>query len=388
MSDTMKAALDAALRYHIADETLSHHMVLDTAKLFYRELAVAAPSGVDAYDEDWCDQVSTWLRVLNGDQLGFVSTAVQRISAERNPPVPLLAPPASAPQRLLDQLNGPQPYPGTAAPVGPLVTHDELEARLAELGGDKRNAGDVAEAAHRAHVALEPGAISEALGRKSNESLLAAAERVMKELTEWHYRAERAEATLRNATFALPDSERARPAEGPALVAGDAIRIRERGADVFLSTTVSTVLEYSSTEGFVAFVPQGAFAEGRRDEIGTESINQILKLLAPARLSGTIAQQIKELVGTHGNQILRIRRLKQEHGEFEKKLREIVGALPESESDDHYHPEQPTLDAVERVVRELVQRAQRPDGSRYSRDELLSDVQQGWTYGGRVELQA
>lgn len=370
MSDMMKAALDAALRYHVADETLSRDMVLDTAKVFYRELAVAAPSGVDAYDEDWYSQVHTWLRVLNGDQLGCVSDAVQRISAERNPPMyapvptqyggrPMPPPgmsytvPNSAAAELLDKLNGPQPYPGTAAPVG-----------------------------------LEPGAISETLGRRSSESLLATADRVMQELAEWRHRAERAEATLQNATFALPDSERARPAEGPALIAGDTIRIRERGADVFLSTTVSTELTYSPTEGFVAFVPQGAFAEGRRDEIGTESINQILKLLAPAKLSGTIAQQIKELVMTTGSRLTRIGQLEREHEEFEKKLRGIVGALSEYESDDYYCPEQPTLDAVERVVRELVQRAQRPDGSRYSRDELLSDVQQGWTYGGRVELQA
>jgi hypothetical protein len=323
VSDTFKAALDAALQFHgSAQAGVDPEEIIGTAKRFYRELAVAAPSGVDAYNEDWYGQVYTWLRVLNGDQLGCVKDAVYQISAERNPPaapppqppgpyapVPQ-APPVSEAWALLDKLNGPQPYPGTAAPIGPLVTRDELEQRLAEFGGDRNNAGDV-EKAGRMQMNEVP-------------------------LTQM----------TREERF---------PGEGGtdallALCPGEQLRIREKGADPFTSTTVTTELQHNRTEGFVAFVPPGAFAEGRRDEIATESIDALLKALAPAKLSGTVLQQVKELVGTVSALRRRIQELETGRKTFETQLRVVLDADDEWETDDGYEPRQDTLDAAKRVV--------------------------------------
>jgi hypothetical protein len=442
VSETFKAALDAALQFHNSHTgDASKGDILDTAKIFYRELAVAAPSGVDNFTEDWDRQVWTWLRVLNGDQLGCVSTAVQRISAERNPSVaPLLAQPpgpyASVPPvhqeawALLDKLNGPQLYPGTAAPIGPLVTRDELEQRLAELGGDRNNAGEVATAAgswRDRTLAPEPAAISEALGRQDGETLLAtaervatelaaakdkirqlegnslvlpypqilaainetlgrrsseaptaAAERVMSELAGWKIRAEHAEARV----------TAARPVAPPLAEAGNQIRIRTRGADVYTSTTVATELEYSPTEGFFALVPPGAFAEGRRDEIATESIDALLKALAPAKLSGTILQQVKVLVGTVSGLRNRIKELETGRETFESEIRTLLGAQDEQESDDHWCPRQPTLDAVQRVMRRLLEIDRHADGAKKTKHEVIDALQNTWHYDGHKELKA
>lgn len=313
MSDTMHAALDAALRFHKSDEDVSLDDVIRTAKDFYREIAVAAPNGTDPYSEDWYNQVHTWLRVLNGDQLGCVSTAVQRISAERNPPtyqpVPMPMPMTQVPRfrspqalaswTLLDQLNGPQPYPGATVPVGPLVTHDELARELAKLGGDPCNEGDVRKAAESADAPIAP----------------------------------------------------------PALAPGDTLRIRPTDADPFTTATVTAELVHSPTEGFMVYVPPGSFSEAAKDQIEGSSATKLRDLLIPFAQNvrqGTtlldLAKQVTErLYGVTGQ----LRERDAKIGEHEGQLREILGAADAAEVGFEYYESETTLDAARRVVKEL-----------------------------------
>lgn len=330
----MKAALDAALRFHDGD-VRDLEKTVESARRFHQEIAGAAPAADDPWDEEWFGRVGMWLRSLSGDQLGSVRGQLTNLEQSRRPgppqPAPAYAPVPQMPAawNLLDQLNGPQPYPGAAAPIGPLVTRDELERRLAEIGGDPRSAGDVQ-------------AASDSLADSGNP---------------------------------------------PTAVPGTWIRIRPEGADVFTTATVAAQLRWSKTEGFTAFVPPGAFSEGKRDEITTESVNLLLKLLAPAKLSGTIAQQVKQLVGTAENRLRRIRDLEESREAFEGSIRVLLQAQSESESDDHYCPEQPTLDALVRVLQRLMADESRIDGS-MTRDQVLDEIQQGWHEDGHKELKS
>jgi len=217
----------------------------------------------------------------------------------------------------------------------------------------------------------------EILGVTDDESIRDAARRVITELAGWKIRAEHAEARVAEA----------KPVAPPLIEAGNQIRIRTRGADVYTSTTVAAELEYSPAEGFFALVPPGAFAEGRRDEIATESIDALLKALAPAKLSGTILQQVKQLVGTAESRLRRIRDLEESREAFEGSIRILLQAQNESESDDHYCPEQPTLDALVRVLQRLMADESRIDGS-MTRDQVLDEIQQGWHEDGHKELKA
>jgi hypothetical protein len=310
VSDTMMAALDAALQFH-ANHTAgaSKDEVLDTAKTFYRELAVAAPNAVDAYSEDWYDQVHKWLRVLNGDQLGCVSTAVQRISAERNPPVayqpvpmPLTQVPRSQPSpippawALLDKLNGPQPYPGGAAAVGPLVTRDELDRELAKLDRPQH----------------------------------------------------------------LDDGEPELQDKPPTLVPGDEIRIRPGGADPFTTNTYVSQVLYGA-EGFHALVPPDAFSTATADQIPADSASTavLLKILGEVARGGVIRQGttlttlvkdvVEDLQAARGQLKARDAGIR----EHEEKLREILGAWPESDDWDNPHDEETSTEAAQRVMDEL-----------------------------------
>lgn len=358
MSDTMKAALDAANAYWRDNlDTRSVDAVIHTAKRFHEELVTAAPGAAEDWDEEWYSRVNAWVRALSGDQRGSVESALRNSAPAplgyAYAPVPYGPPQVPEAWQLLDKLNGPQPYPGTAAPIGPLVTRDELDRELAKLGGDPRNEGDVAAAAtswRNRTLAPEPAAISEALGRQDGETILAAAERVMSKLAVFRHRAEQAEARLEQV---YSDAEHQR------LAPGESLRIREKDADPFTSTTVTAELVLSPTEGFMAYVPPGAFSEAKRDELGSESIDRLLKLLAPAKLSGTVTQQIKELVGTMES--LRGQLQARDVGirEHEKQLREVLGAWGESDDWDNPHAEETSLDAAQRVVKELEASEQR-----------------------------
>lgn len=325
----MKAALDAALRFHTADETLDRDLVIETAKRFHRELATAAPGAAEDWDEEWWSRVNQWVQTLSGDQRGSVESALRNSA-----PVPLTpayfappygpvytGPPQPAPQapsaawELLDKLNGPQPYPDPAARPWSQV--------MQETG--------------------------------QNFSGPAAAHRVPT------------------------------PSDGPpTAVPGTEIRVRPGGADPYTTSTYVSQLLHGP-EGFHVLVEPGAFSEGRRDEIQTESINALLKALKPAKLSGTIIQQVKELVGTVLGQRRRIRDLEESRKAFERTIRELVGAQDES-GDDLYCPEQPTLDAVRRLVQRLVALDSAVDGS-MPQSQLLTEIQQGWHDGGHRELQ-
>lgn len=314
----MKVALDAALKYYASNDLATRDEVAETARFFHKAIAKAAPAAEDPWDGEWVGLVHHWLRQLSGDQRGSVRDAVNRIAAERNPPQmpmplaqpsprysPVPSPPGSVvPEAwaLLDKLNGPQPYPGAAAPIGPLVTRDELERELDKISGDLRSRKDVQQAAE---------ALTGAPGH-------------------------------------------------PTLVAGDTIRIRPEGVPVGITTTHVATVQHSSTEGFFALVPPGTFAEGRNDEIGPESAARLLKILGPA-CGGTVRQRTTlsalatEVVEAAQYRAKRVRELELESKEKETELREILGALPGYENDDTgtFIPEETSIGAAKRIMQEL-----------------------------------
>lgn len=339
----MKAALDAALRFHDIRDTLeSEDAVIDTAKRFYRELAVTPPGAAEDWDEEWFSRVGTWLATLSGDQLGSVRGQLANLERSRQPVMVAVAPPYDpttgrpvAPVYMPSPVSA--PAPGTVVPIP-----ESSRKLFEELGGDPRSLNDVQAAAEAADdwrsktLAPEPRAVSEALGRKSSETLLAAAERVMSELNE-----------LRQS----------HPIAPPAAVPGSLIRIRPVGADVYTTATVAAKLEYDPAEGFRAFVPPGAFSEAAKDQLEEASAMKLLELLKPAGTSGTIIQQVKQLVGTVQSLRDRIKTLEEAQKNVETELREILGARPEIDNDDwdnpHYEAAETSTVAARRVMNEL-----------------------------------
>lgn len=75
-----------------------------------------------------------------------------------------------------------------------------------------------------------------------------------------------------------------------------------------------------------------------------------------------------------------------EHVDFEREIRKLVRAQPEIDSDDCYCPEQPTLDAVNRVIQRLMANESRIDGS-LTQEQVLDEIQQGWHDDNHGELQ-
>lgn len=343
MTNAIHAALQAALDFHkTQDSTTSDEAVVQTAKKFYRELFVTAPSAAEDWDEGWFNRVHVWLRTLSGDQLGSVSGALQNVTSERE---------MMSRGALQDWPNVEGPLPQTPMPQVP-VSPRYVPAPPFDPSTGRPVAPMYAPVPQPTPTA--PG-------------VMPSASKLLDQLNQTPYQG---------------------PAPiGPVLVPGELLRIRPEGADVYTTATVAAKLEFDPAEGFRAFVPPGAFSDGKRDEIQTESVNLLLKLLAPAKLSGTIAQQIKELVGTVERQRQRIRSLEESREAFEGSIRVLLHAQNESESDDHYCPEQPTLDALVRVLQRLMADESRIDGS-MTQSQVLEEIQQGWHEDGHKELKS
>lgn len=122
-----------------------------------------------------------------------------------------------------------------------------------------------------------------------------------------------------------------------------------------------------------------------QERIGTEiesnSAEMLRRVLGAGENEtlGRAARRVAESATTGWEQFRRLNDL--QNNEFHKlstKVREIVGAVDEFESDDHYMPEQPTTDAVRRVVRRLHELSRHPDGSSRSLAEVISEVQEDW----------
>jgi len=100
----------------------------------------------------------------------------------------------------------------------------------------------------------------------------------------------------------------------------------------------------------------------------------------------------RTMTAAHGGRqtrvrLRRIRDLEESREAFEGSIRILLQAQNESESDDHYCPEQPTLDALVRVLQRLMADESRIDGS-MTRDQVLDEIQQGWHEDGHKELKA
>lgn len=82
----------------------------------------------------------------------------------------------------------------------------------------------------------------------------------------------------------------------------------------------------------------------------------------------------------------RAREAEQQFKSLDEKIRKLVRAQPEVDDWDNPCNEQPTLDAVARVIKALIATDSRVDGS-MTQDELLDEVQQTWHTEGHKEIE-
>jgi len=386
MTNAMKTALDAAMQFcSQAVGDFTDDKIIETAKKFYRELFVTAPGAAEEWSEDWFNRVHVWLRTLSGDQLGSVSGALKNVTSERemmargamqdwpNVEGPLPQEPSTEGRMHMNSIPLTQvarhvPVSQSCVGSGSQVPVEELERQLngdtsastdpldvlPQLGVDVRHEGQVREALTGKTHAVPPGVwtrLPGVAGQVFNETgktvlVMIGDSGTVQFGAPMKWRPNAAEGS----EFVGP-----LPPVGPVLAPGQELRIRPLGADPYTTATVVAKLEHDNAEGFRAFVPQGAFSEAVKDQIEENSARYLLKVLAPARLRGTIVEQIKELVGTAQKRLEIIERFENEQDKREGELREILGALPGYGDHDtgNFVSEETSIDAARRVMKEL-----------------------------------
>lgn len=105
---------------------------------------------------------------------------------------------------------------------------------------------------------------------------------------------------------------------------------------------------------------------------------EMLRRVLGAGENETLGQAAKRVADAAPVGWKRYHELEKDARKFEAKIRELVGAQPEVDDWDNPRNEQPTLDAVRRVVRRLVEIDRHTDGSVKARYEVLGDIQGEW----------
>lgn len=105
---------------------------------------------------------------------------------------------------------------------------------------------------------------------------------------------------------------------------------------------------------------------------------EMLRRVLGAAANETLGQAAKRVADAAPVGWKRYHELEKDARKFEAKIRELVGAQPEVDDWDNPRNEQPTLDAVRRVVRRLVEIDRHTDGSVKARYEVLGDIQGEW----------